>query len=398
MNKILPLTGLIIADTASLLGNQIVTVALPVLVLTYTHSPMLTGVASAANFLPIVLAAFIGGRAIDHLGAWNLSVLSDSLSFFSTLLLPLYFIYFQSASATTIFLLVLLGALFDPTGVSAKYTMVTRLSDQGGFSLEKVNSLRGGLESGADFLGPLIGVTLIAAFGVVSTFFVNASSFLFCALVFAALVPRENHSPKSEDDTSSLTGVRFIFRERNLRALATMGIFTNFVVLPFIGLFLPILAIQKFDNVALLGISVSAFGLADTVGAMSFAWMNRRFSLTAIFYCGLLVTGLAIGACGFVTNEWQLVLAATVGGLVLGAGNPLEQTLMQRCTPTEIAGQVFTSMSALRFSSGPLGLLVCGGAAEYASVESALISVGALLVIAALVGVLVMPLDDAIQA
>lgn len=76
----IPLWGLISAEFLSLLGNQIAAIAIPVLVLQQTQSPLLTGIASAANILPILIAAFVGGRAIDRFGPWLVSVVADLLS------------------------------------------------------------------------------------------------------------------------------------------------------------------------------------------------------------------------------------------------------------------------------------------------------------------------------
>ena len=88
----IPLTGLISAEFLSLLGNQVAVIAIPLLVLQYTNSPMVAGIAVAANTIPVVMAAFIGGKAIDRFGAWPISVASDLLSCISVLALPLAFI------------------------------------------------------------------------------------------------------------------------------------------------------------------------------------------------------------------------------------------------------------------------------------------------------------------
>lgn len=78
----IPIIGLITAESLSLMGNQIAVVAIPILVLQFTNFPSVTGIASAANIVPIILAAILGGRAIDRFGAWKMSVSADLLSFF----------------------------------------------------------------------------------------------------------------------------------------------------------------------------------------------------------------------------------------------------------------------------------------------------------------------------
>jgi MFS family permease len=91
-----PLICLTCAEFLSQLGNQIAAVATPILVLQFTHSPIATSIAAAGNIIPIVLATFMGGRAIDKFGAWQVSVVSDIFSSVSVLLLPLVFVGFKS--------------------------------------------------------------------------------------------------------------------------------------------------------------------------------------------------------------------------------------------------------------------------------------------------------------
>ena len=88
------------------------------------------------------------------------------------------------------------------------------------------------------------------------------------------------------------------------------------------------------------------------------------------------------------------VVAAAGAGILLGAGNPLEQTILQEETPERIAGQVFTSMTAIRFAAGPIGLLAAGFLVERLSVRFVLLGGGAILLLTALVGWMIAPLPN----
>lgn len=118
--------------------------------LQFTHSAIATGIAGAGNVIPILLAAFVGGKAINQFGAWRVSVTADVLSGISVLLLPLVFIGFKSVSPIVIFLLVFVGALFAPTATSARQTLVPKFARLAGIPLDKENGYRGSLENGAD--------------------------------------------------------------------------------------------------------------------------------------------------------------------------------------------------------------------------------------------------------
>jgi predicted MFS family arabinose efflux permease len=202
-----PLICLIAAEFVSQVGNQIAAIAIPILVLQFTHSSTATGIAGAGNIIPIVLAAFVGGKLIDRFGVWRVSVVADVLSGFSVMLLPFMFIAFKSVSPIVIFGLVFAGALFDPTAVSARHILVPKFSRLAGVSLDKVNGYRGSLENGADLLGPVVGAGLVSWIGAVDTLFMNAVSFFICAVLFAIAVPRLRQQFVKSEGTKPIAGI-----------------------------------------------------------------------------------------------------------------------------------------------------------------------------------------------
>lgn len=389
-----PLICLIAAEFLSQIGNQIAAIAIPILVLQFTHSAIATGIAGAGNIIPIVLSAFVGGRAIDQFGAWRVSVVADILSGISVLLLPLSFIWLGSASPLIIFWLVFLGASFDPTATSARHTLVPKFAKLAHIPLENVNSYRGSLENGADLLGPVIGAAFISVIGTVNTLFVNAVSFFLCAVLFMIAIPRPRQRFFKRESVDPIAGIRFIFRHRQLRSLAIGSIALNFVLLPFLGLLLPVLVTQTFVNPALLGICLSLFGMAATLSALSYARLTRLLSRSVLYYAGLLLTAVAILLCAIATTPIALLVPVTLSGLLLGAGNPLEQTILQEETPSSIAGQVFTSQTAISYAAGLLGLLTAGIATELTSVNLVLTLGGSLLAIVTAIAWWFLPLAE----
>jgi MFS family permease len=109
----------------------------------------------------------------------------------------------------------------------------------------------------------------------------------------------------------------------------------------------------------------------------------------------LLLTAIAILLCAIVKTPIALLLAVGLGGLILGAGNPLEQTILQEVTPVRIAGQVFASHSAISSTAGFVGFLIAGVITELTSVEWVLSLSGSLLAVAAAMGWYFLPLYPA---
>jgi MFS family permease len=387
----IPILGLVVAEFVSLLGNQIAAVAIPLLVLEFTQSPLAAGFAGAGSVLPILFAAVIGGKVIDKFGAVWASILADLMSFVSVLILPLVLIHVSGVSPGVIFLLVFIGALFDPTGVSARQALVPSLARLARASLVKINGYRGALENGADLFGPIIGTALIAFVGTVNTFFLNAISFLLCAVILYLSIPRKKRAVSSED-SQFLLGARFILANAQLRALAIVGMMANFVLLPFLGLLLPVLVMKQFENPVVLGVTLSVFGMAATLGALAFALLAERLSRSVIYYGGLVVTALSIAFCSLATSYYGVIVSAAFAGLLLGAGNPLEQTVLHELVPRQIAGQVLTSHHAIRFMAGPIGLLLAGLAVELSSVNLVLVIGAIILLVSSVIGWVIAPL------
>lgn len=397
MRAKLTAAGFVAAETISLLGNQLATVAIPVLVLTKTGSPVAVGVASAATLLPIVLAALVGGRLIDRLGAWRMSVVSDVLSGLSVLVLPIAYRN-DALPLLALFALVLLGALFDPTGVAARQTLIPQVARRAGVRLEALNTWRGTLENGADFLGPGLAGLTIALLGITGAFYLNAGTFFVCALLFifstrslSAQIDETGTTEEGEDAT--LSGLSFLFTTPDLRALAIVGFLMGFGLLPFLSVLLPVLTVEKLGSAPLLAAALTGFGLAATVGAASFAFLSRHTSRRTIYYGGILLTGVAIGLSALARTPLELILSATFAGLLLGAGNPLQQTVLQERTPERLAGRIFTTMTATQFLGGPLGLVLAGWVAGRYGVEAALGVCGVLLIGVALIGWVFLPLQ-----
>ena len=392
--SIAPITGLISAEFLSLLGNQIAAIAIPILVLQQSQSTIITGLAVLVNNFPYVIAALIGGRAIDRFGAWQVSVLGDLLSFVSVMVLPITFIlYTGNVSSFFIISLILIGALFDPTGIAARHTLVPALSRFAGKRLDNINTIRGGLENAADFIGPALGIGLISMVRINNTFFINAASFLISACIFAYTVPKKRKRTKRVLNVDIFAGVRFIFSNAQLRTLAVTGIVTGFVIASFLGLLLLILATQKFHSTTLFGISISAFSITATISALFFSKLNRFYSYSVIYYVGLLIIGAGVFASGIATTQYGVVFSASLAGAA-GSGNPLEQTILQQQTSKQNAGQVFAALPAIRFAAGSVGLLATGWLAELYDVSLILLLEGSVLIITAVCGWFIAPLKN----
>src|SRR5690606_41955441 len=98
-------------------------VALPWFVLETTGSAVQAGLAGMATALPAFLAGIFGGPLVDQLGGRRMSVSADLFSAASILAIPVLYTTI-GLEFWQLFALVLLGALLDIPGYTARRTLL----------------------------------------------------------------------------------------------------------------------------------------------------------------------------------------------------------------------------------------------------------------------------------
>ena len=181
-----PILLLQAANLCSGLGNAMVTLAIPWLILERTDSAAFAGLVLAISSLPPLLLAPFGGWLVDHIGRRAVSVGSDILSALSVTAFPIVAWLF-GLSGPVILLLALLGALFDPAGYTARKALLTDAARAAGVDQQQLNGVHDGVFSIGWVAGPALGAWLIASFGVLNTFWAAAALFLVSALCIAFL-------------------------------------------------------------------------------------------------------------------------------------------------------------------------------------------------------------------
>ena len=139
MKRSLPFVLLQTSNIASGIGNGIVMIAVPWLVLELTDSPSAAGLLGALAGLPgIVVSPFLG-TMIERIGRRKVSIYADVLSAISVLL----FVLVDRVSELTfvwVVLIAVLGAVFDPAGFTARKSLIPNAAAASSMSLETANS------------------------------------------------------------------------------------------------------------------------------------------------------------------------------------------------------------------------------------------------------------------
>ncbi len=185
--KRLPFVLLQVANFAGASANSMTFIAIPWLVLELTGSALSTGIVAALAAIPAIVMSPLAGLLIDRVGRAKISILSDVLSGLSVLMIPFVAMtgrldLWVVAGAT------LLGAIFDPTGYTARKTLIEPTAKASGVSLARANSLHEALFALGFALGPALGAALIGVVGTIMSFAV-ITVFFGVAVIAVWVIP-----------------------------------------------------------------------------------------------------------------------------------------------------------------------------------------------------------------
>lgn len=385
MKKKSPIVLLQISNFASGLGNSIVLITIPWLILERTDSPAFAGLVAALSALPGILVSPIGGWLVDHVGRRAVSIGADILSALSVATFPIVALSF-GLSNLSILLIAVLGAVFDPAGYTARKTLLADVAKASDSDLNHLNGIHDGIMSIAWVFGPAVGAGLIASVGAINSFWVAAALFILAA--FAIVILRVGDAGKEsrviamesgeKTDSRMRVGVKTLWNDKLLRTLSIALIVIAAVYLPTEAVVLPTY-FENIENPGGLGLVISALAGGSAVGAFGYGWISARLRRRTIMQMIMIGSALSVIPMAFLPPLPLLMIAGFVLGLSWGPYNPLISTLVQQRIPAHMHGRVFGVQTAVFYAAPPLGMVLAGLSVESFGVTATYIFLASVL-------------------
>jgi MFS family permease len=379
-----------LSNFTSGLGNSIVMITIPWLILERTDSPAFAGLVAALSAIPGLLISPIGGWLVDHLGRRAVSIGADILSSISVIAFPISAATI-GLSNSTILLIALFGAVFDPAGYTARRTMLVDVSKASKVELDRLNGIHDGFLGVAWIFGPAVGAWLISSIGAINSFWVSGGLFMLAAIAIISLrvgdsgrearLLREVAGEKS--DSSLRIGFQVLWNDRLLRTITISILVIAAVYLPTESVILPTYFEEK-GNPSGLGLVISALAAGSATTAFGYGWLSKKISRKTLARVTLLGSALSIVPMAFLPTLPILVVAGFFLGLSWGPFNPMISTLIQNRVPEDQHGRVFGVQTAAFYAAPPLGMVLTGISVERFGVDSTYLVLAAILVLTAL--------------
>jgi MFS family permease len=308
-----------------------------------------------ADILPAVLIGLLAGPLVDRYSRKGLMIGADLLRAAIFCALP-----FASSAAMIVALAALAGVgtgLFRP----AVYAGLPNLVEDR--DLPSANGLIQGSENLTWAIGPLVGGALVAAAGPDPAYWLNAATFVVSALLLVRIPGRRFQAGTAESRghwRDLLEGLSFVLRSR---ALLTVLLAWNVFMLASAGINVAevFLAKDTFDAGDFgYGLLVGATGFGLVLGSLAAGPLLERHPVARVYPGSILLVAMAVAAGAVSPNVWVAAGCVLVVGAANGAAVVCNALLVQRGSPDELRGRVFTLLMSSSFGVFALGMVVSG--------------------------------------
>jgi MFS family permease len=345
-------------------------ITIPWLILEETGSPAFAGLVAAISALPGLLISPIGGWLVDHIGRRSVSIGADLLSALAVFAFPIVALT-SGLSSTTILVIAVIGAIFDPAGYTARKTLSADVAKASDIELDRLNGIHDGFMGISWIFGPAVGASLISTVGAVNSFWVAGGLFIFAALTIAFLrvgnlgkEARELAEELGEKSNRSIrVGFQVLWHDKLLRTITISVLIIAAVYLPTETVVLSTY-FEDLGQPASLGIVISVLAAGSAVGSFGYGWISARLSRKNLVRTTLIGSAVSILPMAFLPPLPILVIAGFFLGLSWGPFNPLVSTLIQQRVPADQQGRVFGVQTAVFYAAPPLGMVLAGLSVE----------------------------------
>jgi len=394
MKKKIPVILHQLSNFSSGLGNSIVMITIPWLILEETGSPAFAGLVAAISALPGLLISPIGGWLVDHLGRRSVSIGADLLSAVAVVAFPIVSST-SGLTSSTILVIAVIGAIFDPAGYTARKTLLADVAKASDIELDRLNGIHEGFMGVSWVFGPAVGAGLISTVGAVNSFWVAGALFIFAALAITFLRvgnlgkdARDLAEEMGEVSNKSIrVGFQVLWKDKLLRTITISVLIIAAVYLPTETVVLSTY-FEDLGQPASLGIVIAALAGGSAVGSFGYGWISARLSRRNLVRTTLIGTAVSVIPMAFLPPLPILVIAGFFLGLSWGPFTPLINTLIQQRVLADQQGRVFGVHTAVFYAAPPLGMVLAGLSVESFGVSTTYIVLASILSVTALLALL----------
>ena len=353
-----------LSNITSVIAGSMVFIALPWLALEITGSAAMAGAVVALTAIPGLFLSPILGTIVDRIGRKVSAIISEGLSAFAILLIPVVHSFVEIGFVLLV-LLAMARAIVNPAASTARKSIIPDIAGPARISLERANSIHEAVFATGFAIGPAVGAAFISLIGPYDVFIVVA---VFSALssISAMLINTVEHRGDGVSETGSLLqdtalGIKTILKTPAVMIGMSFVLTLAMIYLPTEMVILPA-HFNEINYATGLGILISTMAGASVFGALLFETLQKYLSYSTILKFGFIGLGLSVLVMSFIPPMPILLAAGAVLGFSWGPLMPMLNTVIQRVIPENMRGRVF-GIEMTIWGAGPLLTAVAVGLA-----------------------------------
>ena len=344
-----------LSNITSVIAGSMVFIALPWLALEITGSAAMAGAVVALTAIPGLFLSPILGTIVDRIGRKVSAIISEALSAFAILLIPVVH-GFVEIGFVLLVLLAMARAIVNPAASTARKSIIPDIAGPARISLERANSIHEAVFATGFAIGPAVGAAFIALVGPYDVFIVVA---VFSALssISAMLINTVEHRGDGVSETGSLLqdtalGIKTILKTPAVMIGMSFVLTLAMIYLPTEMVILPA-HFNEINYATGLGILISTMAGASVFGALLFERLQKTLKYSTILKMGFIGLGLSVLVMSFIPPMPILLAAGAVLGFSWGPLMPMLNTVIQRVIPENMRGRVF-GIEMTIWGAGPM--------------------------------------------
>ena len=330
-------------------------IALPWLALEITGSAAMAGAVVALTAIPGLFLSPILGTIVDRIGRKVSAIISEALSAFAILLIPVVH-GFVEIGFVLLVLLAMARAIVNPAASTARKSIIPDIAGPARISLERANSIHEAVFATGFAIGPAVGAAFIALIGPYDVF-IGVAVFSALSSISAMLINTVEHRGDGVSETGSLLqdtalGIKTILKTPAVMIGMSFVLTLAMIYLPTEMVILPA-HFNEINYATGLGILISTMAGASVFGALLFERLQKTFKYSTILKMGFIGLGLSVLVMSFIPPMPILLAAGAVLGFSWGPLMPMLNTVIQRVIPENMRGRVF-GIEMTIWGAGPM--------------------------------------------
>lgn len=353
-------------QAVSRLGNRVSDLALPLLVLALTRAPAQAGFVAAAQALPYLVLALPAGALADRWDRKRTMIRCDAVRLLAYGSIPLAYTMGRLDVAQLYAVAVIAGgalAVFDAAEIASLPHVVPAAH------VPSVVSLNATVEAATYLLGPglagvLIGLARTVVAGAALAYLLDALSYLASVLTLGAIrVPFQAEyaatrraRPTCGDLSAQIAaGLRFLWRQRRLRAIALLTMGINVLDGPLVLAVIVLARDQLRADARGVGLILSLAGAGELLGSAVAPWIAALVGNESIAVGAVAVWALAMPLEAAATSPAMLSAGAALADMMLALYSVAQVSYRLALIPDALQGRVNSAYRLPSYAAGLVG-------------------------------------------